>query len=139
MGAWSEENFGNDDAGDWVYQLEKSRGTETLLSPIKDIIASDDYLESPQCCEALAAAEVVAASLTGDLSAIPEELKVWLNRKPGLFGKKPKIEPQHASIAIQCVQKILVDSELRELWEESEDYAKWQAVQNRLITKLEAI
>jgi len=136
MGAWSEENFGNDDAADWVYDLEESRGVDVLLAPIKAVISNDDYLESPDCSEALAASEVIAASLTGDTALIPDEAKVWLNKKPSLFGKKPQIETKHAAIAIQAVQKILASSELKELWEESEEFSKWQEIQNNLIAKL---
>jgi len=46
LGAWSEDNFGNDDAGDWIWDLEKSIGLNTLLAPIQSVIAEDDYLES---------------------------------------------------------------------------------------------
>ena len=31
VGAWSEDNFGNDDAGDWVCELEKSKGLDVLM------------------------------------------------------------------------------------------------------------
>jgi hypothetical protein len=136
MGAWSEENFGNDDAGDWIWELEKSKGLDTLLSPIKSIIANEEYLESPDCCEALAASEVIASGITGDISNIPEEAQKWLNKKQGLFGKKPIIEKEHATLAKQAVEKIVENSELKELWEESEDYSKWQGVQSMLIDKL---
>jgi len=136
MGAWSEENFGNDDACDWIWELEKSKGTDTLLSPLKKILSNDEYLESPECCEALAAAEVVASGITGDIAKIPEEAQKWLSKKQGLFGKKPNIENSHAIIAKQAVEKVLGNSELKELWEETEDYAKWQEIQSELITKL---
>ncbi len=140
MGAWNEDNFGNDDASDWVYDLEKSKGLETLMSPIEDIIENSDYLESPECSEALAASEVVAASLTNDFSLIPEEAINWLNKKQGLFfGKKPSIQKAHALIAIQAVEKILNDSELKELWEETEDFANWQKIQNTLLAKLKGV
>jgi len=136
MGAWNEDNFCNDDALDWVILLEESKGIDTLLSPIESIINNNEYLESTECCEALAAAEVIAASLTGDISSLPEEAQSWLNKKHGLFGKKPKIEKEHAAMALQSVKKILVDSELKELWEETESFPKWQEVQDKLITKL---
>ncbi|WP_139299497.1 DUF4259 domain-containing protein, partial [Vibrio vulnificus] len=38
MGAWSEDNFGNDSASDWIWELEKSKGLNTLLSPIKSVL-----------------------------------------------------------------------------------------------------
>jgi len=136
MGVWSEENFGNDDANDWVWDLEESKGTDTLLAPLKAIMDNDDYLESPDCFEALAAAEVVAAGLTGDISKIPEEAQKWLNKKQGLFGTKPKIMRKHAALAEQAVQKILKKSEPKELWEETDDFTKWKNIQFSLITKL---
>jgi len=58
---------------------------------------------------------VVAAGLTGDSSSLPKEALDWPNKKPGLFGRKPKIEAEHVSIARQCVQKIIDNSELKEL------------------------
>ena len=136
MGAWSEENFGNDDAGDWIYELEKSKGLDTLLRPINAINSNQGYIESSDCSEALAASEVVAAGITGDLSKIPDEAKAWLNKKSWFFGSKPEIEKEHVILAIRCIEKILAESELKELWQETEDYSKWQQVQSALIVKL---
>ncbi len=139
MGAWSEENFGNDDANDWVWQLENSKGLETLLSPINSVLSTSEYLESPLCCDALAAAETVAAGLTGDFSKIPEEAQKWLNTKQSLFGKKPQIQSEHARLARIAVTKILESSELKELWEETDDYSSWQTVQSALLNKLDSV
>lgn len=47
MRAWSEDNFGNDDAGDWVSSLEKFKGVGILMSAIKLVNSSSDYLEAP--------------------------------------------------------------------------------------------
>lgn len=138
MGTWSEDNFGNDDAGDWIWDLEKSKGLDTLLAPIQLVIAEEDYLEGPICSEALAASEIIAASVSGDYSRIPEEAKNWLSKKQGLiFGSKPKIEVLHAKQALEAVKKITANSELQELWEEDGENKAWRAVQNSLMTKLE--
>lgn len=67
MGAWGADNFGNDDAGDWIYELEVSKGLSAVLPPLELVVSNDSYLESPDCCIALAASEVVAAGLTGEL------------------------------------------------------------------------
>lgn len=136
MGAWGEENFSNDDAADWVWELERSKGINTLIAPIKRINDSSEYLESPECCEALAAAEVVAAGLTSDFSNVPEEVKNWLNKKQGFFGKKPTIEQTHANMAIQAITKIIDNSELKELWQDSANYHDWQEIQSTLMVKL---
>lgn len=138
MGAWSEGNFCNDNAGDWVWDLEKSKGLETLLAPIHAVIAGEDDLESSICSEALAASEIIAAAVSGDHSVIPEEAKNWLSKKQGMiFGSKPKIETSHAKLALEAVKTIMSSSELQELWEEDGENKTWRAVQNALITKLE--
>jgi len=49
VGAWSEDNFGNDDASDWVCELEKSRGLDVLMNPINRVLSEEEYLESPDC------------------------------------------------------------------------------------------
>lgn len=137
MGAWSEENFGNDDANDWIYDLEKSKGTNTLIKPLNNIIQNNDYLESSYCCEALAAAEVIAASKTQDFTVIPKEAQKWLTKKQGvIFGKPPEITSEYVTLAKQAVEKVLKNSELKELWEETEDFIKWQIIQQTLIKKL---
>lgn len=138
MGAWSEDNFGNDDAGDWMWDLEKSKGLDTLLASIQSVLSETDYLESPVCSEALAASEIIAAAVTGDKSSIPEEAINWLNKKQGfIFGSKPNIERAHAKQALEAVKKITLNSELQELWEEGGENKAWRAVQNTLIAKLE--
>ena len=63
MGAWGIGHFDNDDAGDWVWELEDSKSLAPVASAIATVEASPDYLESPDACVALAAAETIAASL----------------------------------------------------------------------------
>jgi hypothetical protein len=60
MGAWGFGSFDNDDAADWIFELEESSGVTALVSAFK-AIKPDRYLEAPECSVALAAAEVVAA------------------------------------------------------------------------------
>jgi len=72
MGAWSYESFGNDDACDWIAQLEEHNDLGFVESTLDAVLAvGDDYLEAPEACEAIAAAKVVAR-LRGDAgSGIP--------------------------------------------------------------------
>ncbi len=139
MGAWSEDNFGNDSASDWIWELEKSKGVNTLLSPIQSVVNENDYLEVDICSEALAASEVIAAAITNDHTLLPDEARNWLNRKQGwLIGRKPQITAEHAKQALRAVQKILSSSELQELWEEDGVNEKWREIQSNLIAKLES-
>ncbi|MGR2997813.1 DUF4259 domain-containing protein [Vibrio vulnificus] len=138
MGAWSEDNFGNDSASDWIWELEKSKGLNTLLSPIKSVLNENEYLEVDICSEALAASEVIAAAITSDHTLLPDEARNWLNRKQGwLIGRKPQVTAEHAKQALLAVQKVLSNSELQELWEEDGVNEKWRTIQNNLIAKLE--
>lgn len=136
MGSWGEGNFENDDALDWVYDLENSKGLNTLLFPLYVINSYAEYLSLPDCCEALAASEIIAASLSGDFSNIPEEAKFWLDQRQGLFGKKPKITEDNALSAKTAIEKIVYDSELKDLWEESDHFDDWLKVQNDLLEKI---
>ncbi|EHK9000854.1 DUF4259 domain-containing protein [Vibrio vulnificus] len=138
MGAWSEDNFDNDSASDWIWELEKSKGVNTLLSPIQSVLNENEYLEVDICSEALAASEVIAAAITNDHTLLPDEARNWLNRKQGwLIGRKPQITAEHAKQALRAVQKVLSSSELQELWEEDGVNEKWRAIQSNLIAKLE--
>lgn len=87
-----------------------------MLRSINAIIASNGYLESADCSEALAAAEVIVASLSGDGSRIPKEALVWLNKKPEIFGKTPRVLKEHGDLAAQAIRKILASSVPKELW-----------------------
>lgn len=53
MASWGIGNFENDDAMDWLYDLEKSKGLHVLLFPIDIINSGVEYHEAPDCCEAL--------------------------------------------------------------------------------------
>ncbi|MBU2872985.1 DUF4259 domain-containing protein [Marinobacter salexigens] len=137
MGAWGIGNFENDDAVDWTHDISGSKGVKVLLSPLKDVVNETGYLESPYCCQALVSAEIINKALSKDRSELPEEIQNWLERKKGLFGKLPVLEPVHASLAAQAVKKIMGDSELKELWQETGEYDQWLSEQQRLLVALE--
>lgn len=124
MGAWSHEPFGNDTAGDWVYDLEDAIGLGFLEETLDNVLLEDEeYLEAPEAEEALAAVEVLV-HLVGKgagFEKLPEAAATWVAActvKPG----KPLI--QKALAALERIGS--EDSELRELWEESEDFEAWK-------------
>ncbi len=137
MGAWGHKNFENDDAGDWVYDLEMSNDKSVIHQALDGVLTNEDYLEAPDCCVALAAAEVVLAGRTGDHSRVPEDVSSWLKRKHGFIKKKPvTFESEDVSKSIEAISKIVESSELKELWEESDDFQPWLELENDLIAKL---
>ena len=121
MGAWGIGTFDNDDASDWPYDLEGSEGTVLIEESLDRVLAEEDYLESPDCANALAAAEMVAARKDAPAPGLSKDALNWISAKAitpssGLTDK-----------AISAVQKIKAVSELRELWEETEDFDAWLA------------
>ena len=136
MGAWGHKNFENDDASDWVYDLEKSKDKSVIHQALGAVL-TEDYLEAPDCCVALAAAEVVLAGKTADHSRVSEEVSSWLNRKHGFIKKKPiTFDSEDVKKSIDAVSKIVESSELKELWEESDDFQPWLDAENELMAKL---
>ena len=136
MGAWGIKNFENDEACDWVYELEKSKDKSVVNDALDNIIGNSEYVESPDCIEALAAAEIVLAGLSSDFSGITEEAAVWIKKKPGLFKKPIAFDSSDAKKSIEVIKKVITTSELKELWEETEDFDEWLKMQKIIIEKL---
>jgi hypothetical protein len=116
MGAWGAGNFENDDALDWLAVLQ-AEGLQAAGGAIQDVLTlADDYLEAPTCCAALAAAEVIAALRGRPASRLPDELVEWLGRVSGDPGEELTTNARNAVDAIRR------SSELRELWEDDEEW-----------------
>ena len=130
MGAWSHGSFDNDDALDWVGELQDADGIEPISDAFEAVLSAEDYLEAPEASMGLAAAEVVAALLGKPAAQLPDEVVAWV------AGKKPP-KPTLVKKAHAVVKRILKDSELKELWAESEDSDKWQQEGESLLRRLE--
>ncbi len=118
MSAWGFGHFENDEAMDWTADLIDI-GDE-LINEAFDRVAElqKDYLESDVCSFALAAAEVVAA-LNGKPGAdLPEELVAWVQGRPAPTG-------EILSAARKAVAAVEKESELRDVWEDSEQLDDW--------------
>ena len=124
MGCWAIGSFGNDSAADWLFDLMKTADLSLVRETIGRALMTDGYLESPDATDALAAIEVVAAALgraTEEAENEPELLE-WIARV------KPAPDAKLVSDAQRAIDRILApESELRELWEDTEDFSDWQA------------
>ncbi len=132
MGTWGVGTFENDDAADWVYHLEKSRDLTLLGSTINALTEATGYLEAPTCVNALAAAEVVAALAGKPASDLPEDVMRWVKSNEKLDAKD--LRPP----AVSAIDRILADSELKELWGESGEVGNWEAAVRDLRGRLSA-
>lgn len=131
MGAWGEGVFENDAAADWSYDLEESEDLSVIEQTLDRVVESEDeYLDSGIACEALAACDVMAR-LRGYVGAENETIETWVESHSHLT-------TEHlVPIACKAIDRILgPDSELNELWEESEYFESWKASVETLRTFL---
>ena len=123
MGAWSHEPFGNYTANDWADELEESSDFSIVEKAFNQIIESaEEYIDAVIACESYAAAEVLAQGLgegTQD-DTYTEKIDMWLT--------KLTIKPNNLLIpkALRALDLLTTqDSELDELWQDSDEYTQW--------------
>jgi len=118
MGAWGAGSFENDDASDWVWELEEAENESILAEAFARVNDSEDDPEAPDCCIAIAAAEVVAAMRKRGPTDLPEEAAEFVKRM-----KAPSASL--VASARRAVERIRTQSELKDLWDESESPDGW--------------
>lgn len=134
MGAWGHQAFDNDMANDWAYGLEETDDLSLVESAFAELEqgADDEGLDSDLACNALAACEVLAR-LRGKpgYDAYTEKVDDWVKAHP--------IVPPPALIATAnaAIDRVLADdSELRELWDESDEGDVWRKSVEELRSRL---
>jgi hypothetical protein len=132
MGAWGAGNFENDDALDWLGELEETADLSLVEQAILAVLTSDNYVEAGEGCIALAAAEVMAALQDKPVENLPEEVTTWIQTH------NVTSDPKLVTDALIVVEKIRnhKESELRELWAEAEELEPWHAVLDDLSSRL---
>ena len=135
MGTWAVDAFGNDYAQDWAEDLHETSNLDAVEDTLNTVLDSGAELEAPFAAEALAAIEVLArlqgkgGPRTEDSAAVDE----WVD------ARKAKARPRAdlAEKAARAIERILSpDSELRQLWEDSERYTDWRAAVEDLRARL---
>ena len=125
MGTWSHEPFGNDTALDWAYELQNTQDFSLVEQAIQRVLdCGPEYLDADVAVEAVAAAEIIAKALgRGTQSdAYTEEIDAWLKSISAVPTSTLR------SKAHQALSRILgSDSELKDLWQESEDLDSWES------------
>lgn len=118
MGAWKAGSFDNDDALDWVSDFADKPGREFIESTLKAVIESDEYLEAPESSMAIAAAEVVAALRDAPPLTLPDEIQKVVS------SGEITVDQNLIDLALKAIERVKTNSELKELWEES-DASEW--------------
>jgi hypothetical protein len=112
MGAWGTGSF----------ELEDTRNFQILADAFETILdQKDEYLEAPDCSIAICAAEVTAGLLGNPADDLPEEVMEWMEGQP---------DPSEVllKLAKNALNAILKKSELKELWQETDDYDEWREI-----------
>ncbi len=130
MGAFGWQTFENDAALDWIETLSAARDASVLTRAFADAGQSRDPDPDRDCC-CLAAAEVVAALCGRGSPDLPAEVVAWVQQR--FANAAPFLE--QARHSVKCV---LADSELSDLWSESDHHELWRAAVADLLSRLSA-
>jgi hypothetical protein len=128
MGTWAVGAFGNDFALDWAQDLQESKDLFFIEDTLNNVLSADsaNYLEAPFGAEGLAAIEVLAR-LYGKPGLQDEdstEVDAWVAE----VSKKAKRRTDLIEKSLRAIEHILSErSELRELWQDSDEYDNWRA------------
>jgi hypothetical protein len=134
MGAWGFRSFENDEALDWVAELEESPS----LTPVRRALRRARWnftgfgISGTAEC-GIAAAEVVAAMRGRPAADLPEGLREWTSRTP----VDSRTLKGLVSRAKYVCKKVVKDKAIRSRFFEEKDVAEWQAVVHELILRLE--
>ncbi|MFP6580929.1 MAG: DUF4259 domain-containing protein [Candidatus Hydrogenedentota bacterium] len=128
MGVWGFGAFENDTAVHWVHDLEDAKDHTVLETAFLSVLNVSVAAEM-DCCEALAAAEVVAALHKAPSESVPDEVTAWIKEHPTLTESL-------RDKSIQATEAMLSDSGLRNLWEEEDDLDVWKDELEDLIQRL---
>ena len=133
VGAWGSGPFENDDAQDWLAHLDAAL-PQTLSLTFRPVVAIEPelYLESVEASEAVAAAEVVAALKGLPCEALVENVSV----RNWVMGHRAWLSPSLIEEAARAVERILAASELRDLWQESDEFPEGSAGLDDLLLRL---
>jgi len=118
MGTWGTGAFENDGASDWAWELEKAVDLSLLQQALQP---ANGYLEAPEGELLVAASQVLAAALGGPAGELPEGVCQWLQQHPQLPFSQLLNQAHHGLLRV-----LGADSELAELWGESEEGAEWR-------------
>ena len=125
MGPWATDAFGNDYAMDWAQDLHEYKTLELVETTLDNVIDSQEAeLEAPFAAEALAALDVIARLLgkPGEDDPATAEVDEWV------AACKKTVTPPLLEKARLAFERITAESsELRQLWQDSEHFADWQA------------
>ncbi|MGX1162372.1 uncharacterized protein DUF4259 [Arthrobacter sp. SLBN-100] len=117
MGAWGYLPFENDDALDWLDELEAA-GADVIRGALANV--DGGYVETPEGSVAIAAADITAACQGHPSGDLPENVADWVTA----HGRE--ITAEDVELALEAVGRVAgEESELAELWDDV-DEPEWR-------------
>ena len=135
MGTWGIGSFENDTASDWLFDFAEN--DFRLIDRTLAAIASQqegEPIDADEACEVLAAAECVAAAAGYPIENLPDEVTQWLADHQPI-----QVRQAYVRMARTAVAHVRAHSELKELWQETDEYNAWDSAVANLQTRLEQI
>jgi Domain of unknown function (DUF4259) len=126
MGAWNSGSFGNDTALDFADEVG---GLDDLTRVLDAVGQSEGWIDSDLACEAVAAADMIAALTGRPAPDLPRDIAERLEG----FGAP---DPAVLAGARQVVGRVRDGSGLAELWREAEDES-WLVSLDDLLARLD--
>lgn len=119
MGAWNIGPFDNDDAADFLMDLEADPSWQTVRDVFTAVLAGDDYLQLPEGAKACAAAALLTVA-TGRSEISAQDIHMVLAD----MGPPPA---DLGALARAAVKRLSTGaSEIRELYLDTGSYGAWR-------------
>lgn len=113
MGAWGYLPFENDDALDWLDELE-GRGADVIRRTLAKV--DDGYVEAPEGSIAIAAVDITAACQGNPSCDLPE------NVADRVTAHGAEITAEDVELALEAVGRVAGEEcELAELWDDADE------------------
>lgn len=130
---WDVSSFGNEQAQSWLTSLKEEKSAEVIDRTLLKVEQSDIFIDGQDAERGVAAAEIVAASHKRPSDLLPMEAAFWIKDKSYLA------KSQTVLLAKGVVDKIMKNSELRDLWDGTDASIEWQRAMKDLRSRLDTI
>ena len=129
---WGAASFENEPASDWFLLVEEAVDPGGVIaSAVDNAVGESEYLGLDESCVAIAAAELSASCAGHPSVRLPDNVRYWVDTHP----HQP--HDSEMDLAVQAVERVRDESELRDHWDASVDRDGWLREVDDLITRLE--
>lgn len=135
MSAWGTGTFDNDTAIEWLFAFGENdfRLIDRTLAGVANL-QEVDVLDADEACEALAAAECVAAACGFPADILPDEILDWVEENSPM-----QVKREYVDMAQKAVTRIVTKSALRDSWQEEGRLKAWETAVSDLQHRLSKI